>query len=132
MPTFGMYTFPTEYSLQPADVAQAIEERALDAFYVCEHTHIPTSKQSRYPGGEYPKEFWYCYDPIVALTAAAGVTTRIKLGTLVTLVAQRDPIIAAKQFATIDRLSNGRLIIGCGAGWNRDKAIQVGEKEGKR
>lgn len=68
----------------------------------------------------------------MALTVAAGVTTRIKLGTLVTLVAQRDQIIAAKQFATIDRLSNGRLILGCGAGWNRDKAIQVREKEGRR
>jgi len=122
MPRFGMVASCTEYSMQPAELAQAIEDRGLDAFYVTEHTHIPTSKKSKYPGGtDYPKDFSYVYDPIVALTAAACATKRIRLGTFVTLIAQRDPIIAAKQFATLDRLSGGRVVVGCGAGWNAEE-----------
>jgi probable F420-dependent oxidoreductase len=127
MPQFGMITFATEYSMSPVVVARAIEERGLDAFYVSEHTHIPTSKKSKYPGGtDYHKDFYYAYDPIVALTAAAGVTKRIKLGTFITLIAQRDPIISAKQFATLDRLSNGRVVVGCGAGWNAEEMADHG------
>jgi probable F420-dependent oxidoreductase len=119
---FGMITFATEYSMQPAEVAHTIEEHGLDALYVSEHTHIPTSKKSKYPGGtDYHKDFYYAYDPIVALTAAAGVTSRIKLGTFIILIAQRDPIITAKQFATLDRLSGGRVVVGCGAGWNAEE-----------
>jgi hypothetical protein len=91
MPLFGMITFATEYSMQPAAVARAMEECGLDAFYVSEHTHIPTSKKSKYPGGtDYHRDFYYAYDPIVALTAAASVTNRIKLGTFIVLIAQRD------------------------------------------
>ena len=127
MPQFGMITFATEYSMSPVVVARAIEERGLDAFYVSEHTHIPTSKKSKYPGGtDYHKDFYYAYDPIVALTAAAGVTKRIKLGTFITLIAQRDPIIAAKQFATLDGFSNGRVVVGCGAGWNAEEMADHG------
>ena len=119
MPLFGMITFATEYSMQPAQLARAIEERELDAFYVSEHTHIPTSKKSKYPRGtDYHKDFYYAYHPIVALTAAAGVTRRIRLGTFIILIAQRDPIVTAKQFDTLDRLSGGRVVLGCGAGWN--------------
>src|SRR5215471_9650806 len=110
MPRSGMITFATEYSMRPAQVARAIEERGLDAFYVSEHTHTPTSKKSKYPGGtDYHKDFYYAYDPIVALTAAAGVTRGIRLGTSIILIAQRDPIVTAKQFATPDRLSSGRV-----------------------
>jgi probable F420-dependent oxidoreductase len=122
-----MVAFCTEYSMQPAELAQAIEDRGLDAFYVTEHTHIPISKKSKYPGGtDYPKDFSYVYDPIVALTAAACATKRIRLGTFVTLIAQRDPIIAAKQFATLDRLTGGRLVVGCGAGWNAEEMADHG------
>ena len=122
MPLFGMITFATEYSMQPTEVARAIEEHGLDAFYVSEHTHIPTSKKSKYPGGtDYHRDFYYAYDPIVALTAAAGVTSRIRLGTFIILIAQRDPIVTAKQFATLDRLSGGRVVVGCGAGWNAEE-----------
>lgn len=122
MPQFGMITFATEYSMSPVEVACAIETRGLDAFYLSEHTHIPISKKSKYPGGsDYLKEFSYVYDPIVSLTAAAVATNRIKLGTFIILVAQRDPIVAAKQLATLDRLSNGRIVIGCGAGWNAEE-----------
>ncbi len=127
MPRFGMITFATEYSMAPGEVARAIEERGLDAFYVSEHTHIPTSKKSRYPGGtDYHKDFYYAYDPIVALTAAAAATSRITLGTFVILIAQRDPIITAKQFATLDRLSRGRVVVGCGAGWNAEEMADHG------
>src|SRR5215472_13465965 len=122
MPLFGMITFATEYSMQPAEVARAIEERGLDAFYVSEHTHIPTAKKAKYPGGtDYHKDFYFAYDPIVALTAAASVTKRIRLGTFIVLIAQRDPIVTAKQFATLDRLSGGRVVVGFGAGWNADE-----------
>ena len=97
MPLFGMITFATEYSMQPAQLARAIEERELDAFYVSEHTHIPTSKKSKYPGGtDYHKDFYYAYHPFVAMTAAAGVARRIRLGTFINLMAQRDPIVTAK------------------------------------
>ncbi len=127
MPRFGMITFATEYSMPPGEVARAIEQRGLDAFYVSEHTHIPTSKKSRYPGGtDYHKDFYYAYDPIVALTAAAAVTSRITLGTFIILIAQRDPIITAKQFATLDRLSGGRVVVGCGAGWNAEEMADHG------
>jgi probable F420-dependent oxidoreductase len=127
MPLFGMITFATEYSMQPAEVARAIEEHGLDAFYVSEHTHIPTSKKSKYPGGtDYHKDFYYAYDPIVPLTAAAGVTRRIRLGTFIILIAQRDPIVTAKQFATLDRLSGGRVVVGCGAGWNAEQMSDHG------
>jgi len=122
MPLFGMTSFATEYSMQPGEVARAIEERGLDAFYLSEHTHIPTSKKSKYPGGtDYHKDFYYAYDPIVELTAAAGVTRRIRLGTFIVLIAQRDQDVTAKQFATLDRLSGGRVVVGCGAGWNAEE-----------
>jgi len=112
MPLFGMITFATEYSMQPAQLARAIEERELDAFYVSEHTHIPTSKKSKYPRGtDYHKDFYYAYHPIVALTAAAGVARRIRLGTFINLIAQRDPIVTAKL---------PRSIASRAAGWASD------------
>jgi len=84
--------------------------------------HIPTSKKSKYSGGiDYHKDFYYAYDPIVALTVAASVTSRTRLGTFIILLAQRDPIVTAKQFATLDRLPSGRVVVGCGAGWNAEE-----------
>jgi len=133
MPRFGIVAFCTEYSMQPAELAYAIEDRGLDSFYVTEHTHIPISKKSKYPGGtDYPKDFSYVYDPVVALAAAACATKRIRLGTFVTLIGQRDPIIAAKQFATLDRLSGGRVVVGCGAGWNAEEMADHGVPFKKR
>ena len=108
--------------MQPAQLARAIEERGLDAFYLSEHTYIPTSKKSKYPGGtDYHKDFYYAYDPIVALTAVASVTRRIRLDTFIILIAQCDPIVTAKQFATLDRRSSGWVVVGCGAGWNAEE-----------
>ena len=90
--------------------------------WVPEHTHIPASRQTPWPGGgDLPKMYWHTYDPFVALTAAAAVTTKLKLGTGICLVIERDPIITAKEVASLDRLSNGRFIFGIGGGWNAEE-----------
>ena len=124
---FGVLMFPTDYSIGVVDLARAAEEHGFESLWLPEHTHIPTSKKSKYPGGtDYHKDFYYAYDPIVALTAAAGATRRIRLGTFIILIAQRDPIVTAKQFATLDRLSGGRVVVGCGAGWNAEEMAGYG------
>jgi alkanesulfonate monooxygenase SsuD/methylene tetrahydromethanopterin reductase-like flavin-dependent oxidoreductase (luciferase family) len=97
MPTFGAMMFPTDYAIQPVDLAKAVEERGLDSLFFPEHTHIPSSRRSPFPGGgELPMEYSHTIDLFVALTAAAVVTKRIKLGTGICLVIERDPIILAK------------------------------------
>ncbi len=119
---FGVVMFPTEYAIQPQDLARALEERKFESLWVPEHTHIPASRRSPWPGGpNLPKEYWYSYDPFVALTAAAAVTTRLRLGTGICLVIERDPITTAKEVATLDRISNGRVIFGIGGGWNAEE-----------
>ncbi len=127
MAHIGVSIFPTDYSIQPVELAQAIEERDLDSLFVCEHTHIPASRQSPWPGGgELPKEYWHTHDPFVALAAAAAVTKRIKLGTGICLVVERDPIQLAKEVASLDMISQGRLILGLGAGWNAEEMANHG------
>jgi probable F420-dependent oxidoreductase len=122
MPTFGVMMFPTDYAIQPVDLAKAVEERGLDSLFFPEHTHIPTSRRSPYPGGgELPMEYSHTHDPFVALTAAAVVTKRIRLGTGVCLVIERDPIVLAKEVASLDVISNGRVILGIGGGWNAEE-----------
>lgn len=116
---FGLAIFPTEYSIQPAELATAAEERGFESIWVAEHTHIPASRQSPWPGGaDLPQEYYDLYDPFTALTTMAAVTTTLKIGTGVCLVAQHDPIYLAKQVATLDRVSNGRFLFGIGGGWN--------------
>lgn len=123
----GVFIFPTDYSIQPVELALAIEERGLDSLFVCEHTHIPANRVSPWPGGgELPKEYWHTFDPFVALAAAAAVTKRIKLGTGVCLVVERDPIQLAKEVASLDLISNGRVILGVGAGWNAEEMANHG------
>jgi len=118
----GVTMFPTEYAIQPAELARALEERGFESLWVPEHTHIPASRRSPWPGGpNLPKEYWHTYDPFVALTAAAAVTTRLRLATGICLVVERDPITTAKEVATLDRLSNGRFIFGIGGGWNAEE-----------
>jgi len=118
----GVTMFPTEYAIQPAELARALEERRFESLWVPEHTHIPASRRSPWPGGpNLPKEYWHTYDPFVALTAAAAVTTRLRLATGICLVVERDPITTAKEVATLDRLSNGRFIFGIGGGWNAEE-----------
>jgi probable F420-dependent oxidoreductase len=122
MISFGVSLFPTEYTLPPAEFAKAVEERGLDAIFFPEHTHIPTSRKTPWPGGaDLPKHYLHTHDPFVALAACAAVTSRIQLGFGVCLVTQRDPIMTAKQVASLDLISGGRVIFGVGAGWNREE-----------
>ena len=119
---FGVVMFPTEYSIQPDELARALEERGFESVWFPEHTHIPASRRSPWPGGApLPREYWSAYDPFVALTAAAAATRRLRLGTGICLVIERDPIVTAKAIATLDRLSGGRFIFGIGGGWNREE-----------
>ncbi len=106
---FGAYMFCTDYSIRPDELAKLLEDRGFESMWVPEHTHIPASRQTPWPGGDdLPKMYWHTYDPFVALTAAAAATTTLKLGTGICLVIERDPIILAKEIASLDRLSNGR------------------------
>src|SRR5215475_11250144 len=119
---FGVVMFPTEYAIQPDELARALEERGFESLWVPEHTHIPASRKSPWPGGgSLPREYWSAYDPFVALTAAAAATRRLRLGTGICLVIERDPIVTAKEVATLDRLSGGRVVFGIGGGWNAEE-----------
>ncbi|HEV2666355.1 MAG TPA: LLM class F420-dependent oxidoreductase, partial [Blastocatellia bacterium] len=116
---FGIAMFATEYAISPSELASEVEQRGFESIWFPEHTHIPASRRTPWPGGgDLPREYWHTYDPFIALTAAASATTRLRLGTGVCLVIERDPIITAKEVATLDRLSNGRVIFGIGGGWN--------------
>ena len=133
MTEFGAMIFPTDYSIQPAELAVAIEERNLDSIFFTEHTHIPASRKTPYPlGGELPREYIHTYDPFIALATCAAVTRRIKLGTGICLIVERDVITLAKETASLDRLSNGRLILGIGAGWNAEEMENHGVDYDKR
>jgi probable F420-dependent oxidoreductase len=119
---FGISTFVTDEGIAPGALARAIEERGFDSLFVAEHTHIPLSRKSPWPrGGELPRRYYRTLDPFVTLTAAAIATERLLLGTGVTLVVERDPIITAKEVASLDLVSGGRVIFGVGVGWNREE-----------
>jgi probable F420-dependent oxidoreductase len=116
---FGIAMFPTDYAVDPARLAELVEERGFESLWFPEHTHIPTSRETPYPGGgELPREYSHTYDPFVALTAAAAATERLKVATGLCLVIERDPIVTAKEVASLDRISGGRFLFGIGAGWN--------------
>ncbi len=133
MTRFGVAFFPTDYSIQPVELAKALEERELDSLYVTEHTHIPASRKSPWPGGsELPQEYWHTHDPFVALAAAAAVTEKLRLGTGICLVVERDPIQLAKEVASLDMISGGRVVLGVGAGWNREEMENHGVPFDKR
>jgi alkanesulfonate monooxygenase SsuD/methylene tetrahydromethanopterin reductase-like flavin-dependent oxidoreductase (luciferase family) len=119
MPRFGATTFPTDYGLSVVDLARAVEERGLDSIFFNEHTHIPVSRRTAFPGGgELPKECSHTHDLFLALAAATVVSKRIMLSTGICLVIERDPIVLAKEVASLDRISDGRVILGVGAEWN--------------
>src|ERR671910_24044 len=119
---FGILTFVTGEGIAPGDLAKSIEERGFDSLFIAEHTHIPLSRESPYPrGGELPRKYYRTLDPFVALTAAAAMTERLLLGTGVALLIERDPIITAKEVASLDLVSAGRTIFGVGVGWNREE-----------
>lgn len=123
----GVAMFFTEYSMRPEALARAAEERGFDSLWAPEHSHIPLSRQSPWPGGgALPAEYYDVMDPFVTLTAAACASTRLLLGTGICLVAQRDPIQTAKSVASLDRISNGRFLFGVGNGWNADEMANHG------
>jgi len=119
---FGASIFFTDYSISPAELAVALEERGFDSLWVAEHSHIPVPRRTPTPGGgELPKRYYEVMDPFVTLSVAAAVTKRLKLGTGVCLVIQRDTIQTAKLVASIDQVSGGRFLFGIGGGWNAEE-----------
>lgn len=118
----GIMMFPAHYAIRPDELAREAEGRGFESIWFPEHTHIPASRRSPWPGGpELPKEYWHTHDLFVALSMAAAVTKRIKLGTGICLLIERDPIITAKEVATLDFLSHGRVLFGIGGGWNAEE-----------
>jgi len=119
----GVTIFATDRSMSPVEVAREAEARGFVSLYVPEHTHIPISRRTPPPTGDavLAEEYLRTLDPYVALAAAASVTRSLRLGTGIALVAQHDPIVLAKTLATLDHLSNGRLVLGIGYGWNEDE-----------
>ncbi|MCP5180927.1 MAG: TIGR03619 family F420-dependent LLM class oxidoreductase [Pseudomonadales bacterium] len=114
----GISNFPTDYSISAVDLGRELESRGFESLWVVEHTHIPASRETPYPmGGELPAIYWEAYEPFTYLAQAAAVTDRLQVGTGVCLVAQHHPIALAKRCASLDSLSNGRLLLGVGGGW---------------
>jgi probable F420-dependent oxidoreductase len=116
---FGVFIFPSEDGISIPDLARLAEDRGFDSLFLPEHTHIPVTRETEHPAGDdLPDYYAHTPDPFVSLAAAAAVTSKIKLGLGVCLVNQRDPIVTAKEVATLDRISDGRVLFGVGAGWN--------------
>ena len=119
---FGISTFVTDDGIDPVSLATAVEERDFHSLVIAEHTNIPASRESAYPGGgDLPDIYYKTLDPFVTLAAAAAVTSKIELFTGIALLIQRDPIITAKEAASIDLISGGRFVFGVGAGWNLEE-----------
>src|SRR3954454_19397059 len=130
---FGVGYFPTHDGIGPGPLARLLEERGQESLWFAEHTHIPASRESPWPGGpELPPKYWHCYDLFVALTAAAAATSRLRIGSGICLVVERDPIVTAKEVASVDHLSGGRLEFGVGAGWNREEMLNHGTDPRRR
>ena len=124
---YGVAIFSTDYSITPAELAVAAEERGFESLWFPEHSHIPLSRKSPWPGGgDLPKHYYDCMDPMIAMATAAPVTKTIRLCTGICLVVQRDPIQLAKEVASLDQLSNGRVILGVGGGWNEEEMADHG------
>ena len=118
----GVSMFATDYAIRIDDLAREAEARGFESLWVPEHTHIPSSRRTPWPGGaELPREYSHTYDPFVALMFAAAVTSTIKIGTGICLVIERDTITMAKEIASLDRLSGGRFLFGIGGGWNAEE-----------
>jgi probable F420-dependent oxidoreductase len=130
---FGVMMFPTDYAVAPDELARMAEDRGFESLFFPEHTHIPASRDTDYPGGgELPSEYSHTHDPFVALTSAAAVTERLLIGTGICLVIERDPITTAKEVASLDQLSGGRFLFGVGAGWNREEMENHGTDPSRR
>jgi len=125
----GVFYFPTDYGISPGELARALEERGFESLFVCEHTHIPVSRRTPFPGGgELPRRYMHTHDPFVALSFAAAATRTLKIGTGIALMPQRDPIITAKSVASLDQLSDGRFLFAIGGGWNVEEMENHGAK----
>jgi len=134
---YGIMMFATDYAIHPAKLAGEVESRGFESLWFPEHTHIPVSRESSTPvsppgGGDLPKQYWHTHDLFLALTAAATATSKLKIATGICLVIERDPIITAKEVATLDMLSGGRLIFGIGGGWNAEEMANHGTDFKKR
>jgi probable F420-dependent oxidoreductase len=130
---YGVFQFSTDYSMRIDELARAVEARQLESLFVPEHTHIPASRRSAWPGGgDLPREYWHTLDPFVSLAAAAAVTERLMLGTGICLVIERDPIALAKEVASLDHFSRGRVLFGIGGGWNAEEMAHHGTDFGQR
>ena len=130
---FGVTMFPTDYAIGPAELARAVEERGFESLFFPEHTHIPTSRRTPWPGGaELPGEYSHTLDPFVALSAAATATERLRVGTGICLVVERDPITLAQEVASLDFLSGGRFLFGIGGGWNLEEMENHGTDPAQR
>ena len=129
----GVAMFPTHDAIGPGALAALVEERGHGSLWFPEHTHIPASRETPNPGGgELPRRYSHCYDLFVAMTAAAVATTRLRVGSGICLVIERDPIVTAKEVASIDHLSGGRVEFGVGAGWNREEMRNHGTDPKRR
>ena len=129
----GVAVFPTQYTMDPASLGRLAEERGYESLLFPEHTHIPASRATPSPGGgQLPPKYARTYDLFVALTAAAVATTRLRVGSGICLVIERDPIVTAKEAASVDHLSGGRLEFGVGAGWNREEMANHGTDPARR
>ena len=118
----GVFLFATDYAMNLGDLAKEIEDRGFESLWIPEHTHIPVSRRTPYPGGgELPKEYSHTLDPFVALAQAAATTTTLRIGTGICLIIERDTLTTAKEVATLDLLSGGRFELGIGGGWNQDE-----------
>ncbi|MDT8914190.1 LLM class F420-dependent oxidoreductase [Amycolatopsis sp. PS_44_ISF1] len=124
---FGISTFVTDEGIRPDVLGEALEERGFASLFLAEHSHIPAGRQSPYPGGgELPRVYYRTLDPFVALTAAAARTSELVLGTGIALLIQRDVLHTAKEVASLDLVSNGRVAFGVGVGWNREEMANHG------
>ena len=132
----GVFIFPTDTTLQPVDLGRTVEERGFESLWFPEHSHIPTSRETPWGGREgappLPEMYWRTHDQYVALAAVAAVTSKLRLGTGITLVAQRDPIWLAKQVASLDTISQGRVLFGVGYGWNKEEMAHHGVRYTER
>ncbi|HEU5390803.1 MAG TPA: TIGR03619 family F420-dependent LLM class oxidoreductase [Streptosporangiaceae bacterium] len=129
----GVAIFPTHDAIAPADLARLAEARGHESLFFPEHTHIPADRQSPWPGGrELPRKYAHTFDLFVAVTAAVTVTSRLRVGSGICLVIERDPITTAKEVASVDYLSGGRFEFGVGAGWNREEMANHGTDPRRR
>ena len=129
----GVTIFATEYAIDPVELGKRLEDLGFESLFLTEHTHIPASRRTPFPGGgDLPREYSWTYDPFLTLTTIAGATERLLLATGVCLVTERDPLVTAKAVSTLDHFSNGRFLFGVGAGWNEDELENHGTDPKKR